>query len=276
MTAMRLLVTGAAGMLGTDVVAAAAAQHDVVAFTRADLDITDAEAVRAAVRDTRPDAVINCAAYTNVDAAETDEDAATRINGDGAGHLAAAAAEQRRPHRPRLHGLRLPGRRDRALPRGRAHRPDRRLRPLQARRRDRGRERRADRPQHRPHGVGLRPARQELRRHDAPPRRRPRRGHGRRRPARLPDLHRPPRAGADHDRRAAAERRPARRRRRRVHVARPRRRDLRGRRPERHRRTAAPPPTSAPPRRVPPTLSSARPAPTHPPCRRGRTASMPT
>jgi dTDP-4-dehydrorhamnose reductase len=94
MTAMRLLVTGAAGMLGTDVVAAAtAAQHDVVALARADLDITDAEAVRAAVRDTQPDAVINCAAYTNVDAAETDEDVATRINGDGAGHLAAAAAE---------------------------------------------------------------------------------------------------------------------------------------------------------------------------------------
>lgn len=90
---MRLLVTGAAGMLGTDVVAAAAARHDVVALARADLDITDADAVRAVLRDTRPDAVINCAAYTNVDTAETDEDAATRINGDGAGHLAAAAAE---------------------------------------------------------------------------------------------------------------------------------------------------------------------------------------
>ena len=93
MMAMRLLVTGAAGMLGTDVVAAAAAGHDVVALARADLDITDAEAVRAAVRDTRPDAVINCAAWTNVDGAETAEAAATRINGDGAGHLAAAAAE---------------------------------------------------------------------------------------------------------------------------------------------------------------------------------------
>ncbi len=47
---MRLLVTGAAGMLGTDVVAAASAAHEVIAFTRAELDITDAEAVRAAVR----------------------------------------------------------------------------------------------------------------------------------------------------------------------------------------------------------------------------------
>jgi dTDP-4-dehydrorhamnose reductase len=87
---MRLLVTGAAGMLGTDVVTAA---HDVVALARAELDITDAEAVRAAVRDTRPDAVINCAAWTDVDGAESDERAATLINGDGAGHVAAAAAE---------------------------------------------------------------------------------------------------------------------------------------------------------------------------------------
>ena len=92
MRAMRLLVTGAAGMLGSDVVAAAAG-HDVVPFARADLDITDADAVRAAVRDVRPDAVINCAAWTDVDAAESEEAAATLINGEGAGHLAAAAAE---------------------------------------------------------------------------------------------------------------------------------------------------------------------------------------
>ncbi|HEX6023012.1 MAG TPA: dTDP-4-dehydrorhamnose reductase [Solirubrobacter sp.] len=89
---MRLLVTGAAGMLGTDVVAAAAAGHDVVALARADLDITDAEAVRLAVADIRPDAVINCAAWTDVDGAEANEAAATLINGDGAGHVAAAAA----------------------------------------------------------------------------------------------------------------------------------------------------------------------------------------
>jgi dTDP-4-dehydrorhamnose reductase len=89
---MRLLVTGAAGMLGTDVVAAAAG-HDLIALARADLDITDSDAVRAAVRDVRPDAVINCAAWTNVDAAESEEAAATLINGDGAGHVAAAAAE---------------------------------------------------------------------------------------------------------------------------------------------------------------------------------------
>lgn len=91
---MRLLVTGAAGMLGRDVVAAANdAGHEVVALARADLDITDAAAVRAAVRDARPHAVVNCAAWTDVDGAEADEAAATAVNGDGAGHVAAAAAE---------------------------------------------------------------------------------------------------------------------------------------------------------------------------------------
>ena len=211
---MRLLVTGAAGMLGTDVVAAAAAGHDVVAFARADLDITDAEAVRAAVRDTQPDAVINCAAYTNVDGAETEEDTATRINGDGAGHLAAAAAES---------GAHIVHVSTDYVFAGNATEPypeDAPTGPIGAY----GRSKlagelavQAARPHvalDRPHRLGLRPARQELRRHDAQAGRHARRAHRGRRPARLPDLHRPPRDGADHDRRAALERSPARRRRR--------------------------------------------------------------
>jgi dTDP-4-dehydrorhamnose reductase len=93
MSAMRLLVTGAAGMLGRDVVAAAGdAGHEVAALARADLDITDAAAVRAAVHAARPDAVVNCAAWTDVDGAEAAEEAATAVNGTGAGHVAAAAA----------------------------------------------------------------------------------------------------------------------------------------------------------------------------------------
>ena len=89
---MRLLVTGAAGMLGRDVAAAAeSAGHDVTALARRDLDIADPAAVRAAVADARPDAVVNCAGWTDVDGAEAEEEAATRINGDGAGNLAAAA-----------------------------------------------------------------------------------------------------------------------------------------------------------------------------------------
>src|SRR3954447_5767471 len=89
---MRLLVTGAAGMLGRDVVAAAgSAGHDVIALARRDLDIADPDAVRAAVQAARPDAVVNCAAWTDVDGAEEHEADATRINGEAAGHLAAAA-----------------------------------------------------------------------------------------------------------------------------------------------------------------------------------------
>jgi dTDP-4-dehydrorhamnose reductase len=89
---MRLLVTGAAGMLGRDVVAAAeSAGHDVVALARRDLDISDRDAVRAAVAAAAPDAVINCAAWTDVDGAEADEAAATLVNGAGAGNVAAAA-----------------------------------------------------------------------------------------------------------------------------------------------------------------------------------------
>jgi dTDP-4-dehydrorhamnose reductase len=91
---MRLLVTGAAGMLGRDVVAAAeSAGHDVTALTRRDLDIADPAAVRAAVDARRPDAVVNCAAWTDVDGAEESEEQAFAVNGSGAGNVAAAAAE---------------------------------------------------------------------------------------------------------------------------------------------------------------------------------------
>jgi dTDP-4-dehydrorhamnose reductase len=91
---MRLLVTGAAGMLGRDVTAAAAdAGHEVAGLARADLDITDAAAVRSAVVAARPDAVVNCAAWTDVDGAEAAEEQATAVNGAGAGNVAAATRE---------------------------------------------------------------------------------------------------------------------------------------------------------------------------------------
>lgn len=90
---MRLLVTGAGGMLGRAVVEAAARLgHTVQAATRAELDITDAEAVRAAVRAGRPQAVVNCAAYTDVDGAESHWAVAEAVNCTGAGNVAAAAA----------------------------------------------------------------------------------------------------------------------------------------------------------------------------------------
>ena len=87
---MKYLITGAHGMLGHDL-QQALADRDVTALSRADLDITDAGAVRAAVAG--HDVVINAAAYTKVDDAEAHEDEAYAINATGAANLAHAAAE---------------------------------------------------------------------------------------------------------------------------------------------------------------------------------------
>jgi dTDP-4-dehydrorhamnose reductase len=87
------LVTGAGGMLGRDLTALLRARGaEFTALSRADLDITDAAAVSAAVRAAQPDVVVNCAAWTAVDAAEEHEDEALAINGHGPAHLAAACA----------------------------------------------------------------------------------------------------------------------------------------------------------------------------------------
>ena len=85
---MRVLVTGAGGMLGRDVMRVFG---DAAGYTRAELDVTDERAVRAAVEAERPELVVNCAAYTDVDGAEDAEELATAVNGGGAGHVAAAA-----------------------------------------------------------------------------------------------------------------------------------------------------------------------------------------
>jgi dTDP-4-dehydrorhamnose reductase len=89
----RVLITGAGGMLGQDVEAAAiAAGLQPVALARAELDITDSAAVDAAVSSTRSDVVVNCAGWTDVDRAEAEPDAALAVNGAGAGNVARAAA----------------------------------------------------------------------------------------------------------------------------------------------------------------------------------------
>ncbi|MDT0433790.1 dTDP-4-dehydrorhamnose reductase [Streptomyces sp. NPDC005840] len=90
---MRWLVTGAAGMLGRDTVGELARRGaEVTGLDRAALDLTRPDAVEAALAAHRPDLVVNCAAYTAVDAAETDEATALRVNGDGPRHLARACA----------------------------------------------------------------------------------------------------------------------------------------------------------------------------------------
>lgn len=90
---MKILVAGAAGMLGRDLMHAAGnAGHEVVGFGHNEFDVTDADAVAARVEAERPGVVVNCAAWTDVDGAEESEEAATAVNGAGAGNVAAAAA----------------------------------------------------------------------------------------------------------------------------------------------------------------------------------------
>src|SRR5499427_1490345 len=88
------LVTGAGGMLGQDMVTCLErAGETALALTRRDLDITDQAAVTPTVLGCRPDFVVNCAAWTAVDEAETHEDEALEVNGRGARLVAAACAE---------------------------------------------------------------------------------------------------------------------------------------------------------------------------------------
>jgi dTDP-4-dehydrorhamnose reductase len=90
---MKLLIAGAAGMLGRDMMLAAGnAGHEVIGFGRTELDVTDGEGVAAKIEAERPGVVINCAAWTDVDGAESDEESALAVNGGGAGNVAAAAA----------------------------------------------------------------------------------------------------------------------------------------------------------------------------------------
>jgi dTDP-4-dehydrorhamnose reductase len=88
----KVLVAGARGMLGTDLCALLERRGwQVVAADIGEFDITDARATHAFVKDHLPSVIINCAAYTAVDQAESDREAAFLVNRDGARHLAEAA-----------------------------------------------------------------------------------------------------------------------------------------------------------------------------------------
>ena len=80
-------------MLGQDVFAAAqAGGHETVALPRAELDIADRESVHGAIAQARPEVIVNCAAWTDVDGAEEQYEAALSVNGTAAGYVAAAGA----------------------------------------------------------------------------------------------------------------------------------------------------------------------------------------
>jgi dTDP-4-dehydrorhamnose reductase len=91
---IRWLVTGAGGMLGSDLCRRLAG-HDVLAATRADLDVRNSAAVHALMLDTVPDVVVNLAAWTNVDSAEQNEATAFDINATGAANVARACGRVR-------------------------------------------------------------------------------------------------------------------------------------------------------------------------------------
>lgn len=90
---MLILLTGARGRLGSLLYTILAEQHEVTGLDLQDLDISDFGAVRAAVREYRPQLVINCAAWTDVDGCARDPQRALHINGLGPQHLALAAHE---------------------------------------------------------------------------------------------------------------------------------------------------------------------------------------
>jgi dTDP-4-dehydrorhamnose reductase len=91
--ATKVLITGADGQVGRMLLETRPVKVETVACTHADLDIGLSAAVRECVSRHRPTVVINAAAYTAVDKAESQSDAARRINAEGPWHLAAAARE---------------------------------------------------------------------------------------------------------------------------------------------------------------------------------------
>ncbi|WP_062011509.1 dTDP-4-dehydrorhamnose reductase [Aureimonas sp. AU4] len=90
---MRILVTGREGQVAQAMLALDGQGVEIVAVGRPDLDITQARSVRDIVAELKPDVVVNAAAYTAVDRAESDEAAAFLVNRDGSRNVASVAAE---------------------------------------------------------------------------------------------------------------------------------------------------------------------------------------
>ena len=90
---MKILVTGAGGQLGQDCVHVLGPEHTIYAFASRELDIASERQVRERMALVRPEVVINCAAYTGVDASESNQEQCWRVNAQGPAYLAATCTE---------------------------------------------------------------------------------------------------------------------------------------------------------------------------------------
>jgi dTDP-4-dehydrorhamnose reductase len=87
----RILITGKTGQVGWELCRTLAPLGEIIALGRDDLDLTDPDAIRNRIRETGPDVIVNAAAYTAVDAAETDPETAMAVNGTAPGIMAEEA-----------------------------------------------------------------------------------------------------------------------------------------------------------------------------------------
>ncbi|MEX2104015.1 MAG: sugar nucleotide-binding protein, partial [Bacilli bacterium] len=85
---MKVIVTGASRLLGTDLVNVLEQRHEVFGLDHHQLDITDYNMCEQLISSIQPDVIIHCAAYTSVDLAETEQDQAYLVNANGTRNMA--------------------------------------------------------------------------------------------------------------------------------------------------------------------------------------------
>lgn len=91
---MKILITGAKGQLGTELAECAdRSKHELILADMEEFDLTDKASIKSFLEKSRPEMIINCAAYTQVDAAEADEEAARKVNADAPEIMARWSAE---------------------------------------------------------------------------------------------------------------------------------------------------------------------------------------